>query len=196
MIAPLIATVSWHSYLALELLNASFDLYRSVTHYSCDLEYESTRTPTGPRQGTRDAMKLRFERRGPTYRVVPLSKSDIGVFRANLNQSVVDPFLVYNHHLTYLLGLRQISLTERLVSTGASGPMYSLLVQNGSQSAVTVSYNEAGQLPFQTTYVIETRTKRVTAINVCGYVHSVSGLPSDTVLFTESLSLDAQVFKP
>jgi|GEM_PF-5827397 len=194
MIPILVATITWQNDLAKTLLDSVTAHYKEAKAFSCKIEYSCTRTPTGKRVGTSDSMSLLFEMREDTYTVRPLSRSLAGVFRAGRQQASVDPFLVFDHHLTFWLGFRATSLTRMLVPKDATGPRYSQFQVSPTKVAVYETYIDKSAVPFQITYAIDPVARKIMSVSVCGYLSSISTDDDSKTLWSEFVEVIDQKF--
>lgn len=194
MIPALIVAVNWQTEVSKGLLEAALTRYKSSSHYSCAIEYTSTRSPAGQRAATKDAVHLEFRRDGSAYSVSRLS-SDSGTYRASRDLAGVDPYLAFDHQLTFWLGFRKNSLTNRLIPPDMKGPRFTFFEISPSHTAVFETYLGKGA-PFQITYTINTERSLIDSIAVCGPISPVRGKDSEPVFYSETVEFKNQQVHP
>lgn len=194
MIPTLIVAVNWQTEVSKSLLEQALARYRNSSHYSCIIEYESTRSPAGKREATRDSVSLSFRREGDSYTVTPLDTS-LGTYRASGGLAKVDPYLVFDHHLTLWLGFRTFPLTHRLLPPSFKGPRYSFFDLGPTKIAVYETYL-GESAPFQITYTIDKERTLIDSIALCGPIAPVRGKNRPPVFYSETVVFKNQQVQP
>jgi hypothetical protein len=196
MVTLFAAALVWQGTCAKALLDSARVRYRGAGRFSCRLNYDCTKTLMGPEggPGVKDFMDLSMTRTGGSYRVSPIGGSFRGEFRATRSNIGMDPYLVYDHHLTYWLGFRKTALSLRLVADDASGPFFSLFVVGPRKVAVYETYMSPKLPPFELTYAVDPVDLRLLSVSTCGVVGSANKGATGAILWTESVELTHQSF--
>jgi hypothetical protein len=198
MVPHIVAAVFWQDSFARHLLEQVQARYRSTPEFSCVLRFECTKTPVGRQSppGRTESAVFQVSRSGERYRVVPDLDHGGAAFNATARASGSDPYTVYDHHLTWLLGIRSSALGHRLAGQGARGPYFSFFRSSGRRTAVYETYVPPSRTPFVLTYLLDTADNTVVSVSTCGIVQGFGqARPGDHgILWTESVVLDQQAF--
>ncbi|MBS1723995.1 MAG: hypothetical protein JSS66_13705 [Armatimonadetes bacterium] len=174
MVPVLLAAAHWEGQLAVDLMLASQKKYQAALHFAGTVEYSCTKSShgSGPGSVSTDAMSYRFVRSGKTYEVRP-SEAEKG-WRGDSKRSSIDPFMVYDHELARWVGFRSKRLTERLLPSDTTGPLY-LVRKEGSTTTVFVTYMSQRYGRFATAYAMDSETLALRSISTYGVIGDVMG---------------------
>jgi len=200
MVTVFAAALVWEGACAKSLLDSVVRHYRDSREFSCRLSYDCTKTAVGRSadEGTNDSGDFDVNRSGESYSVKQAFGSPPQVFRATRTTSGLDPYLVYDHHLTYWLGMRTSALSKRLVSRDATGPIYSMFEVGPGKVAVYETYLSPTSPPFQLTYALDPDKLTLLSVSTCGVVNGFGAVDETTknsaVLWSETVELTRQTF--